>query len=190
MELVLPTSVYEDARYNRIRRGYLILIASLINEYLIDSNINDHVDMIIAIERSCFDHSVEVAEYELLSADFKVPAFQQLYRTKVIRITKNLDVNSEVGDEYLASSLLDGNIDPSTVSKLDSKELSPRRTAKLIDNLESRMNQKATLKTSTLYRCRQCGHKETTIRSQQMRAADESETLVINCVFCGYKWFN
>lgn len=190
MSFVLPIAVYEDSLYNDLRRGYLLLIASLIEEYLTEGDINDHQEMIIAIEKSCYDHSVEIAEYELLTPDFSIVGFEQLYRTKVVRITKNLDVNSEVGDEHLASCLLSGDIDPTTVSKLDNKDISPLHNEKLLENLTIRLNQTITLKTSTLYRCRQCKRNETTIRSIQMRSLDEPSTLVIQCQFCHYKWFN
>lgn len=190
MPIVLPVSTYQDESYNDLRRGYLLLIASLLESYLIEGNINDYVDMIIAIEKSCYDHSVEIAEYELLTPDFSVLAFEHLYRTRIMRITKNLDWESEVGDDYLAMGLLQGKIDPTTVSKLDNKELSPLKNEKLINNLNERLNQKVTVKTSSLYKCRQCGKKETTVRSVQMRSLDEPSTLIISCVFCGYKWFN
>lgn len=190
MSFVLPVAVYEDSTYNNLRRGYLLLIASLIEEYLIDGDINDHCEMIIEIEKSCYDHAVEIADYELLTPDFIIPAFEQLYRTKIVRITKNLDINSEVGDEYLAVGLLVGEIDPSTVSKLDNKDLSPSHNVKLLQALNNRLNQKMSVKTSTLYKCRQCGRKETTIRSAQMRSLDEGETLIITCTFCHYRWFN
>ncbi len=189
MNFVLPLDVYKNKSYNDLRRGYLILIASLINEYLIEDAINDCVGMVIAIEDSCYRHAVEIAENEVLSPDFNNPAFERLYRTKVMRITKNLDINSEVGDEHLAIGLLGGYIDPNKVSKLDNKDLSPKRNEKLLEALSSRMNQKMSVKTSTLYRCRQCGRKETTVRSAQMRSLDEGETLIIKCVWCGYKWF-
>lgn len=189
MSFVLPISVYEDESYNDLRRGYLLLIASLIEEYLTDGEINDHTNMILSIEKSCYDHSVEIAEYELLTPDFILPAFEHLYRTRIMRITKNLDVNSEVGDEHLATGLLGGLVDPTTISKLDNKDLSPLHNEKLLEELSTRLNQTITLKTSTLYRCRQCGRNETTVRSAQMRSLDESETLVVTCTFCSYKWF-
>lgn len=190
MPIVLPISTYQDDSYNDLRRGYLLLIASLIESYLIDDSITDHIDMIISVEKSCYDHSIEIAEYELLTTDFSVSAFEHLYRTRVMRITKNLDWESEVGDDYLATGLIDGTIDPRNVSKMDSKELSPLKNAKLINHLNQRLSQTITVKTSTLYRCRQCGKKETTIRSAQMRSLDEGETLIITCSFCGYRWFN
>lgn len=190
MPIVLPISTYLDASYNDLRRGYLLLIASLLQSYLIDGDINDHTDMIISVEKSCYDHSVEIAEYELLTPDFDVCSFEHLYRTRIMRITKNLDWDSEVGDDHLALGLLDGTIDPNTVSKLDNKELSPLRNEALINNLNERRNQTITVKTSTLYTCCKCKKKETTIHSAQMRSLDEGETLIITCQFCGYKWFN
>lgn len=189
MSFVLPIEVYEDESYNNLRRGYLLLIASLIEEYLIDGCVNDHRDMIVAIEKSCYDHAVEIAEYELLLPDFSLSTFEHLYRTRVMRITKNLDINSEVKDEHLATGLLAGIVDPTTISKLDNKDLSPIHNEKLLEELSTRLNQTVTLKTSTLYKCRQCNRNHTTVRSAQMRSLDEGETLIITCVWCHYKWF-
>ena len=190
MAFILLPDLYENKKYNNLRRGYLILIASLINEHLISDDINDYYSKIIEIEQSCYDHSIETAEYELLYADFSNKSFEILYRTYITRITKNLDIHSEVNDDYLAGAILDGSIDLKTISKLSNKELSPDKNKKLFKAFDDRLNQKATLKTSSLYRCKKCGHKETTIRSSQLKSLDESETLIITCTFCSYKWFN
>lgn len=188
MSFMLPLSVYEDASYNDLRRGYLLLIASLIEEYLMEGDANDHLDMIIAVEKSCYDHAIDTADYELLSPNFSVSGFEQLYRTLVVRITKNLDINSEVGDEHLATGLLDGSIDPETTSRLDDRELSLLNNSTYINELNVRMNQVVKLKTSTLYRCSKCGKRETTIKSVQTRSLDEGETIMCVCSFCGYRF--
>lgn len=188
MTFVLPISVYEDPAYNKLRRGYLLLVGSLLDQFVME--INDYVDMIIAIEKSCYDHAIEIADYELLTASFAVPAFEHLYRTRIMRITKNLDIESEVGDEYLGTGLVSGAIDPTTVSKLENVELAPSKSEHIMAELNARLNQTVSTKTSSLYRCRKCGKKETTIRTVQMRSLDEPSTNIISCVFCGYKWFN
>jgi DNA-directed RNA polymerase subunit M/transcription elongation factor TFIIS len=187
---VLPVTEYEDESYNNLRRAYLILIASLLEKYLIEGNIQDYEPMVIAIEKSCYDDANDIADQELLHKDFSHPQFEHLYRTRMMRITKNLDYESEVGDEYLATQLLDGLIDPSTVSKLDNKDLCPAKNQEILDRLSTRLNQHITLKTSSLYRCHKCGHRETTIQNKQMRSLDEPSTLIITCTFCHYKWFN
>jgi len=187
---VLPVSVYQDTSYNNLRRGYLILIAALLEKYLINNNIGDYESMIIAIEKSCYDDAMEIADQELLHKDFNHPQFEHLYRTRIMRITKNLDFESEVADEYLATSLLDGTIDPVTISKLENKDLSPSKNEELLDRLNTRLNIHINVKTSSLYRCHKCGHRETTIQSKQMRSLDEPATLIINCMFCHFKWYN
>ena len=187
---ILPEEVYTDESYTDLRRGYLLLIASLLAEYLIDSDINDHTSLVLDIERSCFQDAVAIAEQELLQVGFEHRQFEQLYRSRVMRITKNLDSNSEVGDEYLAMALLSGAISAGTVSQLAARDLSPDRNEALFEQLSSRLRQKLSVKTSSLYKCRQCGHRETTVRSIQMRSLDEPSTLIITCQFCGHKWFS
>ncbi len=187
---VLPASVYQDESYNKLRRGYLLLVASLLEAYLIENNINDYESMIVAIEKSCYDDALDIADQELLSKDFNHPQFEHLYRTRIMRITKNLDFESEVGDEHLATSLLDGSIEPSTISKLENIDLCPAKNSKLLERLSTRLNQHVTIKTSSLYQCKKCGHREATVQSKQMRSLDEPSTLIIQCMFCHFKWFN
>lgn len=189
-KFVLPIELYQSNDYNKLRRAYLLLIASLIEKHLIEEDINNYLDTIIRIEKSCYDHSVEIADYEMLIPDFDNPHFEQLYRTRITRITKNLDIQSEVGDDYLVGLILNKVIDVDNISKMKPEELSPSRNEQLLEQLTARRNQKMSVKVSTLYRCKQCGKKEATVRSVQMRALDESETLVLTCIFCGYKWFN
>ncbi len=190
-KFVLPVSVYQDKSYNKLRRGNLILIATLLEKYITEEDdINNYENMIIAIEKSCYEDAMDTAEQELLHQEFDCPQFECLYRTKVMRITKNLDIESEVGDDYLATSLLSGNIDPTLVSRLDNKDLCPAKNEKLLEQLNIRLNQHITLKTSTLYKCHKCHRNQTTIKSIQMRSLDEPSTLAIQCTFCGYKWFS
>ncbi len=186
---VLPISTYTDDEYNQLRRAYLILIAKLLEAHLIDQDINEHLETILSIEHSCYDHAVEIAEYELLLPDFDCAQFEQLYRTCITRITKNMDIHSEVGDDYLATAILDGTVDVGSISKLPPEMLSPSQNAELIEYLTARRTQKASVKVSTDYQCRKCFKRETTMRSMQIRSLDEGETLVITCTFCSFKWF-
>lgn len=188
--IILPFELYSDENYNKLRRGYIILIANLLNEYLISKDIQELIDTIIEIEKSAYNHALEIADEELLEPNFENKVFEQLYRTLITRITKALDHTSEVGDEHLASCILDGTFNPSKISWLKDYEISPINNQHLIDEFMKRLNTKGTVKTSKLYRCRSCGKRECTVRSVQMRSLDEGESLVITCCFCGYKWFN
>lgn len=191
---VLPVSVYTDPSYNSLRRSYLILIGNLLQEHMVDQDISEKMDLVIDIEQSCYDDAITTANQELLTASFDNVQFTYLYRTKISRITKRLDVDSEVGhsfeDEDFARKLLSGELHAKTISLRSNYELSPHRNKHLIEELDTRMTVKGFQRTSSLYRCPKCRHNETTVRSQQMRSLDESETLVITCTFCSHKWFS
>lgn len=187
-KFVLPFDLYESDEYNQLRRAYILLIASLIEEHLVDKDINEYSDTIIGIEKSCYDHSVEIAEYEMLLPLMSNIQFEHLYRTRITRITKNLDINSEVGDDHLINLIISKSIDVNNISKMSPEELSPSRNKQLLDKLTSRRNQKMSLKVSTLYFCKKCKKNETTVRSVQMRSLDEAESIVITCAFCSYMW--
>ncbi len=188
-KLVLPIELYESDEYNQLRRAYVLLIASLVDEHLIDQDINEYSESIIGVEKSCYDHAVEIAEYEMLLPSMLNIQFEHLYRTRITRITKNLDINSEVGDDHLINLIINRSIDIANISKMTPEELSPSRNKQLVEQLTTRRNQKTSIKASSLYWCKKCKKNETTVRSVQMRSLDEGETLVITCIFCGYNWF-
>lgn len=194
MCVIIPIEVYKNPEYNRLRIGYLILLASLINEHIIDEDINDYLNIIMRIEKSCYEHACEIAESEMMIPSFSYPQFEELYRTRIVRITKNLDINSEIGDDHLMNTILEYKNDPSvidldSISKMRAEELNPSKYTSLLLQLNSRRNQSVTVKVSTLYKCRKCHKNKCTTKSVQMRSLDEGETTVVTCVFCGHKWF-
>lgn len=187
-KFIIPLDLYESDEYNQLRRAYILLIASLIEEHLIGGDINNYSESIIGIEKSCYDHAVEIAEYEMLLPSMSNIQFEHLYRTRITRITKNLDINSEVGDDHLINLIIDKSIDIDEISKMGAEELSPMRNEQLIEKLTTRRNQKMSLNVSSLYFCKKCKKNETTVRSVQMRSLDEAESIVITCAFCSYMW--
>lgn len=187
MEFYLPLKTYKND-YNKLRRAYIIIIANLIKEHLLDQNINNYTDTIIDIEKSCYDHSIEIADYELLLPDFDNKQFEQLYRTKISRITKNLDINSEVADDYLINLVIDRKIDIKNISKMTPEELSPAKNAKLLEELNTRREQKVQLKVSSDYMCPKCRKKQCLVRSVQTRALDEGSSFFATCAFCSHVW--
>jgi DNA-directed RNA polymerase subunit M/transcription elongation factor TFIIS len=188
MKFTIPVSLYEDENYNKLRRGYLILLASIFDKE-IDDEISNHIDNIIMIEKSCYNHAVNDANIDLIIPNFGNSKFEDLYRSKIIRITKNMDITSEVGDRYLIKSILSNEIDLQYISYMKPEELSPSKNKDLLQKLTNRQNQQISYKKSTLYKCSSCKRNETLVKSVQMRSLDEGETLVITCTFCHNKWF-
>ncbi len=187
-EFYLPIEFYTNNDYDKLRCAYILLIASLIKPHLIDEDINDYKSDIINIEKSCYLHTIEIAEYELILPEFSNKQFEQLYRTNITRITKNLDINSEVGDDYLINLIINRSINIDQISKMTPEALCPSKNIKLLEELNNRREQKVYVKVSSDYTCPRCYRKEATTRSIQTRSLDEGETLFATCNFCSHRW--
>jgi DNA-directed RNA polymerase subunit M/transcription elongation factor TFIIS len=198
-KFTIPIDLYNDKEYNNLRRSYLLLIASIFDDVMIDMKENKQFtdesvstytlkDIIIRIEKSCYIHTLEESERLLILKDWTDNRFEDLYRSKITRITKNLDTQSEVKDSYLFKAILSNKIDIDTISYLKSEHLSPKRSEIIIKNLKARMEQKLTYKTTKLYKCPKCKKNECTIRMVQLRSLDEGENASLRCVYCHHAW--
>ena len=192
-KFTIPVELYKDESYNKLRRGYLILIATLINNHLNNKSIRDYISDIITIEKSCYDSSIEYAKLNMIIPLFDNELFEDLYRSKIIRITKNMDTKSEVNDNYLLNMIIDRKIDLVNIANMKSEDLSPKHNDILLKKLEARKNQKLTYKVSSFYRCYKCKIPNTVVISEkQMRSLDEASSIICHCEpsvgGCGYRW--
>ena len=102
-------------------------------------------------------------------------------------MSKNLDINSEVLDTYLIDSIISNDIDINKIGSMSSDDMSKKNEV-IKEQLNNRRGQKIKQKTTSLYRCRNCGSRQCTVRMQQMRSLDEGATLILNCVTCGFRF--
>ncbi len=192
-KFTIPVELYKNENYNKLRRGYLLLIAALLNNAIPDGTIRMYMNDIIQIELSCYDSSIEFANLNMIIPSFDNCVFEDLYRSKIIRITKNLDIKSEVNDNYLLKMIIDRKLDLSKIADMKSEELSPKHNEILLKKLEARKNQKLTYKVSSFYRCHKCKIPNTVVISEkQMRSLDEASSIICHCEpsvgGCGYRW--
>jgi DNA-directed RNA polymerase subunit M/transcription elongation factor TFIIS len=189
LKFVIPYELYNDKDYNNLRLGYLLLIADIIQKYLIDTNsILEYTNDIITIEKSCYLHALEDADKNIIIPSFDNESFEHLYRSKITRITKNMDIESEVNDCYLIEAIIYKQLDLSKISWLKSEELSPKHNELLLRRLNERMQKKITMKTTSLYRCKKCGSNSCCARSVQLRSLDEGQSISIFCTNCSHHW--
>jgi DNA-directed RNA polymerase subunit M/transcription elongation factor TFIIS len=188
----IPFSLYENKEYNSLRRSYLVLLSSILDKLLTKFNIPYKSyrlkDEIIQIELSCYNHTLEEAEYYSVIKDWNCPMFELLYRCKITRITKNLDYLSEVQDTHLFFLILNKKVDLDRISYLKSEELSPKSSEIIIKNLKERKEQKLSYKTTSLYKCPKCKKNECMIRMVQLRSLDEGENISLRCIYCHHAW--
>lgn len=193
MVFTIPIALYEDNSYNSLRRGYLLLIAKLIDNYLISGTSEEYKNDIIEIEKSCYNHALEISKIELIIPNFDNIVFENLYKSKIMKITKNMDPLSEINDDYLITKIINKEINLQKISYMRNEELSPKHNDILLKRLESRKNQKLTYKISSFYRCKKCNVPNTiVIKEMQLRSLDEASSISCYChpelKGCGYKW--
>lgn len=192
-KFIIPLHVYNDKKYNHIRRSELLLLSSIFESLLNSYPENDYstyelTDTILRIENSCYNHTLEESNRLMILQDWDIQLFEDLYRSKIMRITKNLDHQSEVKDIYLFNAIIKGDIDVDSISYLKSEYLSPKKSEIIIKNLKARMDQKLTYKTTKLYKCPKCKKNECTIRMVQLRSLDEGENASLRCIYCHHAW--
>lgn len=186
----IPINKYNDVEYCKERRLILLLIASILqkNKEFKDKSRVYQDNIIINIELSCFNSCIKHSNELLIYVDWKNPKFNYLYQLFCNKITKNLDIESEVKEKYLINKIINGDIDIKNIADMPSDKLCPAKSENIKQNLILRNSQKLNYKTSTLYTCRNCGKKEVIIRHIQTRSLDEGQSCSLRCCFCNFNW--
>ena len=145
-------------------------------------------NIIIEIELSCYNETIKKSDDKLIYKSWDNDKFIYLYQLSCNKITKNLDQNSEVKSDFLINQILDKKININSIGSLTSDELCPDKSINIKNTLKLRNEQKLNYKTSTLYKCKNCGKKEVKIQEYQGRSLDEGSNLSLTCNFCNYNW--
>lgn len=188
LKLVLPLEVYEK-EYTKERRQIILLFCNILDNYdkFKEIKYSEQIDIVINIEKSCFRKTIEKCGEEAIYIDWANSRFKYLYSLICSRVSKNLDINSEVLDTYLIDSIISKDIDINKLGGMSSDDMS-KKNETIKEQLNNRRGQKIKQKTTSMYRCRNCGNRQCTIRHQQMRSLDEGTTLILNCVTCGFRF--
>lgn len=190
LKFSIPIHIYTDKEYCVYRRKIILLIANILEKNkkfkLLNKNIQNEI--IINIENSCYIETIKKSEELLIYKSWKNEKFCYLYQLYCNKVTKNLDIESEVKSNYLINIIIDNKIDIKNIAGLSSDILCPEKSEKIKENINIRSNQTIKSKTSSLYRCPNCGKKETKLKHFQGRALDEAMTTSLTCVFCNYNW--
>lgn len=189
-KFIIPINLYTDIKYNNLRRSELIIISEILEKYeeFKKLNLEKKSEIIINIELYCYEYILQKAnEYSYIQS-WENKQFVFLYRLIISKITKNLDIDSEVHNSYLFDNIINNNISINNIPYLSSFELCPEKSKDIIDKIQLRSNQTISYKTSNMYTCKNCKQRKVTIKEIQMRALDEGSNLSITCTFCNFHW--
>ncbi len=190
LKFTIPIDLYNDKEYNKYRRSIILLIAKILEQHSKFKEKHNEIqsNIIINLELSCYNETLNKADDLLIYQSWDNEKFYYLYHLFCNKITKNLDIESEVGSDYLINKIINNELDITKIAHLTSDELCPDKSKNIKDTLNMRNNQQLNYKTSTLYRCRNCGKKEVKIQEYQGRSLDEGSNLSLTCNFCNYNW--
>jgi DNA-directed RNA polymerase subunit M/transcription elongation factor TFIIS len=186
----IPIEIYSNNLYCKERRRILLLISSIFqnNKEFKKKSKKSQNNIIIDIELSCYNSTVNRSNELLIYINWDNTKFIYLYQLFCNKITKNLDILSEVGENYLIDKILNDEIDIKNIADMQSDKLCPAKSENIKQKLILRNSQKLNYKTSTLYTCKNCGKKEVIIRMVQIKSCDEGQSIGLKCVFCAYNW--
>jgi DNA-directed RNA polymerase subunit M/transcription elongation factor TFIIS len=147
-------------------------------------------DQLSQIEKSILEYTIIEAKQAGIWKSWKNPAFTDIYIAKTRSILNNLDPSGEVGNTYLISLILKGQIDLKRIAFMEPVELFPDRSKALLDKFKEQENtlhyHKPT--TSKAYTCGKCKKNTCLVQQYQSKSCDESATTAISCLHCGHRW--
>jgi DNA-directed RNA polymerase subunit M/transcription elongation factor TFIIS len=194
-KFTIPKRLYEDPKYCKERLNIILMIAGIFEKNKDFKNkikkIQDKI--IIDIEESCYNATIKKATEEMIYINWENYKFSYSYQLCHNKITKNLDIDSEVNSSYLINAIVNDIInisDLSNIAEWTSDKLCPEKSNIIKQNLLLRNSQKLNYKTSSLYTCKNCKKRSVAIKEYQGRSLDEGTNLSLTCLFCNYNWVN
>lgn len=186
----IPVNVFLNKEYNTNRKNMLILLGKIIYSSDVTKNLskNEKDNIIYQIELSCYNTTLKKCDELMYIKSWDEQNFNYLYHVISCRVTKNLDINSEVKSNYLISQVKNKNIKLQNIALMSSDELCPEKSEKIKEKIQHRTKQKIIYKKSHIYTCKNCKHKEVTVETVQIRALDEGSNYSLTCTFCNNNW--
>lgn len=185
----LPSSLYNPP-YNVNRRSKIILFGYVLNKYENFQKVkwNDKTKLLIKIERSCFNYSIDSANDNNIIPSWDIELFNDIYTSICYKVSTNLDPTGLVKNKQLAIDLLNGKISIKRLPRLTSLDMFPQKHAPVLKRLEASKNIKNNIKTTSMYICGKCKENKCTIENLYNRGLDEGVNLKITCVNCGHEF--
>jgi transcription elongation factor S-II len=137
--------------------------------------------------KSVLAKKIEQAVYEF-SREYSISnetpfLFEQIYITKINQLIEQLKKSKK-----LVKNVLEKKIKPERLPYLTVEELHPEKYKKIIKKKEIEDMKKNNRPSTNAFKCPRCGKKKAYVEEKQVRRADESSTLFLDCLECGYKW--
>ena len=111
------------------------------------------------------------------------------YRSRVIDLYNNLDPNNErIANKTLRPAIINGDLEAYYVPFMTPQQMHPARWAKELEKIRTIEETRNAKKVTDIYKCKNCGQRQSTTTQMQTRSADEPATIFVTCLVC-YRTF-
>lgn len=145
------------------------------------------------IERSVYNHAIQLSKHKGIHRRWDNPLFAQLYTNTLRSICANLKGDSYLHNTTLKDRILEGTIDYKQLAHLSGFDVFPDSWKELFEKKEAQDKLKYEMKPESMtdeFKCRACGSRSCSYYEVQTRSADEPMTQFVNCLNpdCGNRW--
>jgi DNA-directed RNA polymerase subunit M/transcription elongation factor TFIIS len=144
-----------------------------------------------AIETGTYNWAIRYSKLHNIQRTWADAAFTRCYARKALSIANNLDPQAYVGNERLRQRIADVEFPAHELASMKPENVLPELWNSKAEALalrdEKELKSKLVAK-SNRFRCKRCGHNETSFYEMQIRSGDEGSTLFISCLNCGTRW--
>lgn len=185
--IALDTIFYTN--YNTIRRMKVLQLATVLSEYseFLNYTSEQQTNLLIKLERACYNYTIDKVNDLNIMSSWDDEMFCNIYHSICYKLTSNLEPSGLVGCTTLITKIFN-NEDPKKIITYKATDICPEKYKHIIQRIKTNQNISQTIKTSTLYKCGRCKENKCTIASIQNRSLDESNSILVTCVNCGYQF--
>lgn len=138
------------------------------------------------IEKGVFNYSIREADTQKVVKKWENPHFVTLYVDRLRSLYTNLSVH-----EDFRAQVLSGEIAPEQLSRMSHIDIAPQKWEILVEAKRKKdiSRYQITEQASTSeFKCRRCQSRRCQYYELQVRSADESCSVYVNCLDCGKRW--
>ncbi len=169
VKIPLGRELYKEP-YNPLRRCKIITFISCLCEHCEPKLTHS---LAVDLESGTFEHC------KTTGADYNHICFQ---------IASLLDKSSDSYSEILIGKLKEEPAKAKKIGSMTVAEMVPDQYQYYVDLLTKKTTFQPEIKTTSLYRCPRCHHRECTLSNLYDRAADECTNITVKCVNCNHQW--
>jgi DNA-directed RNA polymerase subunit M/transcription elongation factor TFIIS len=143
------------------------------------------------IEKSIYNHSIEISKQKNINRSWKNEIFKELYLSKVRSLYSNIDKDSYIKNATFLERIKSDKIDLKNIATLSVYDIFPENWKYILELKTKRDKLKYELKPEAMtdaFKCRKCGSRSTSYYEVQTRSADEPMTQFITCLDCNTRW--